>query len=212
MNDKEKIIEELYSRGIEYFVHFTDVNNLPSILKNGLLTRSLLECNEMEFSYNDEERFDNVKNSISLSISFPNYKMFYPITLKYPERDYCVLLLNALEVIKYDCAFNFTNAANNACRSIPIEERKTYSSFLNMFQCDLNGHIRSELGLFDFEPTDPQAEILVLEDISANCIELAFFRTQYYYQQYKKIFMNSSIRCWFDQGYFYPRHDFQSWR
>ncbi|MGC6175514.1 DarT ssDNA thymidine ADP-ribosyltransferase family protein [Lacrimispora sp. 38-1] len=212
MSDKEKIINEINLREIEYFVHFTDVNNLPNILKMGLLTRSTLDLSKMKYSYNDEVRADNVTKSISLSISFPNYKMFYPITLKYPNREYCVLLLKALEVIKYDCAFNFTNAASNACRFIPIEERKTYSSFHNMFQLNLNGHIRSELCLFDFEPTDPQAEILVLDNIPAKCIELAFFRTQYNYQQYKNIFMNSSIRCWFDQGYFYPRHDFQSWR
>ncbi|MBE5991339.1 MAG: DUF4433 domain-containing protein [Paenibacillaceae bacterium] len=212
MSDKEKIIDEINLRGIEYFVHFTDVNNLPNILNMGLLTRSTLDSSKLKYSYNDEVRIDNVTKSLSLSISFPNYKMFYPITKKYPERDYCVLFLNALTVIQYDCAFNYTNAASNNCRFIPIENRKTYSSFINMFQDNINGHNRSELGLMNYEPTDPQAEILVLEDIPTSCIEFAFFKSSYKYQLYKKIFINSSIKCWFNEGYFYARHDFQGWR
>lgn len=212
MNEKLKIISEIQNRNIEYFVHFTDARNLPSILANGLLTKSSLDWYEIDYSYNDEERIDNMEDSISLSVSFPNYKMFYPTTLKYPKRDWCVLFLNALDVIKYDCAYNFTNAASNSCRFIPIDERKKFSSFQSMFQENVNGHIRSTLNLFDYETTDPQAELLVLEDLPPSCIEFAFFKTPYLYRQYCNIFQDTGVQCWYNSGYFYGRHDYEYWR
>lgn len=65
--------------GIEVLVHFTHIANLNSILQHGLLGRAQLES--MSWleppKYNDTYRLDGQREAICLSISFPNYKMFY---------------------------------------------------------------------------------------------------------------------------------------
>lgn len=212
MSDKEKILREMRKRQITHFAHFTDVDNIPSILEYGLLTRASLDWDEMEYSYNDEERIDGVEDSVSFSISFPNYRMFYPMTLKYPDRDWCVLLINARKAMKYDCAFHQTNAASNRCRFIPLEDRMTYSAFLSMFQDPMNGISRAEMELNSWETTDPQAEVLVLDDLPVSCIDFCVFKNPIVYSQYAGLFENTDIETGYDYTYFNGRHDYEFWR
>lgn len=212
MSDKEKILREMRKRQITHFAHFTDVDNIPSILEYGLLTRASLDWEEIEYSYNDEERIDGVEDSVSFTISFPNYRMFYLMTLKYPDRDWCVLLINARKAMKYDCAFHQTNAASNRCRFIPLEDRMTYSAFLSMFQDPMNGISRAEMELNSWETTDPQAEVLVLDDLPVSCIDFCVFKNPIVYNQYAGLFENTDIETGYDYTYFYPRYDYEFWR
>lgn len=64
------------SLGIEYLVHFTRMENLNGILEYGLKTRQSLENEKVNFYFNDSTRFDNFTNTISLSVTSPNYQMF----------------------------------------------------------------------------------------------------------------------------------------
>ena len=212
MKNKELIINEMNKRKIEYFVHFTDVRNIPSILAYGLLTRDTLNYYNMDYSFNDDNRIDNISNSISLSVSFPNYKMFYLITLKYPTRDYCVFFLDAFEVIKYDCIFNKTNAASNLCRSLTIEERMTFAAFNSMFADSSQERSRDNMKLASYETTDPQAEILVKHNLPVSCIKYCFFKNSNILNQYKNLFINTGIESWYNGNYFFGRHDYEYWR
>jgi hypothetical protein len=79
-SNREAQIQQICDeRDIETLVHFTRVENLSSILQNGLLSRKALETSGQQFLFNDPDRIDGHKEAICLSISFPNYKMFYPI-------------------------------------------------------------------------------------------------------------------------------------
>ena len=83
-SNREAQIQQICDeRNIETLVHFTRVENLSSILQNGLLSRKALEILEetrgQQFLFNDRKRKDGHKDAICLSISFPNYQMFYPI-------------------------------------------------------------------------------------------------------------------------------------
>lgn len=133
MTNKEKIIKEANERGIEHLVHFTDLSNLKSILRHGLMTRECLNKLNFDYNYNDEERIDGVENSISTSITSPNYKMFYPIRLKDENRDWAIICINAEKVLTLECAFCKTNAASNSVRFILIDYRKKYDAFREMF-------------------------------------------------------------------------------
>ena len=75
----QQICEE---RGITTLIHFTRIENLQNILQEGLLGRSFLEERRQEFLFNDNDRADGHKEAVCLSISFPNYQMFYRIREK----------------------------------------------------------------------------------------------------------------------------------
>lgn len=73
----EKLLEIAKNHNIEYFVHFTRLENLDSIIQKGIITRSELNFKQINYQYTDENRFDNQLNTISLSVTFPNYKMLF---------------------------------------------------------------------------------------------------------------------------------------
>ena len=54
-------------RGITTLLHFTRLENLQSILREGLLGRSLLEARGQQFLFNDHDRVDGYKEASSLS-------------------------------------------------------------------------------------------------------------------------------------------------
>lgn len=64
-------------RGIQTLCHFSRIENLKSILQRGLVGRSILEDIEIQFLWNDRDRYDRCPEANCLSISFPNYQMFF---------------------------------------------------------------------------------------------------------------------------------------
>ena len=62
----------LKERQIEWLFHFTRAENLPNIMEFGLMPRSKLETFEINFSHNDDYRFDNCTDAVCASIEFPN--------------------------------------------------------------------------------------------------------------------------------------------
>ena len=187
-NFKSKIADRVRTRGIEYLVHFTQKANLPSIKKYGLMSRRDLEKSAISFSFNDEQRFDGYPNSVSLSVTSTNYKMFCSLRKKNPSVEWAIILLDAYGVLKNcDCAFQSTNAANNNMRAKTIADRKTLAAFESMFYDD---NLRKIRDLKDNEPTDPQAEILCFDTISPK-----FFKA-----------------ILFDGELFAPRHDYRYWK
>lgn len=208
---QRRIIRDAMRRNINHLVHFTCADNIESILENGLLTRECLEYEEMEFDFNDEYRIDEVRDSVSLSVTSPNYKMFYPIRLTHPEKEWVVLKLDAIKVLQLDCAFCYTNAASSEINYIPIDQRRTYEAYLSLFDEEHTEYSRKQLNLSDDEPTNPQAEILVLESIPVEYIEYAFFQNKSVYDKYKHLFYGLQVYPWYDKGIYYGRHDYNFW-
>lgn len=185
---KRKILDMARARGIKYLVHFTRQENLPSIKTYGLMSRRNLENFALPFNFNDGQRLDGCPNSISLSVTSTNYKMFWSLRQENPSVEWAIILLDAYGVLKnYDCAFQAANAAAKTVRNIPIAERKTPAAFEAMFYDD---NLRKIRGLKDNEPTNPQAEILCFDTISPK-----FF---------KGILFNGEL--------FAPRHDYRHWK
>lgn len=74
---KEEIKKRARALRITRFVHFTQSGNLPGISKHGLYSRRLLETKGVRFLPSDEGSFDGRLDWVSISVSLPNYKMFY---------------------------------------------------------------------------------------------------------------------------------------
>ena len=76
-------------------MHFTRIDNLNSILKNGLIPVSIQQKMKIPSARNDEQRIDSKLDCTSCSITFPNYKLFYTFReYKFPGSGWVVIVLD----------------------------------------------------------------------------------------------------------------------
>ena len=213
----DKIKELVTKRKIEYLVHFTRVENLPSILEKGLMGRSLLKFNNLDTLMNDNLRLDNVKDAVSTSISFPNYRMFFSLQKQNPTADWAVIKIKPSVLWELDCAFCYSNAAGRASRAVPLDDRRSPEAFEKMFDESLADLARQTLNIPDHYTTDPQAEVLVLEAVNPKYILSICFDEKAKINNFPKIasFISpyvSSVNFDHDPLMFSPRRDYQHWK
>lgn len=205
--NKYLIRQEVEKRNIKYLLHFTKLCNIESIIKHGLITRDkvLAYCNSK--SINDEYRFDQT-NGICLSISFPNYKMFYSCRDRSKDEEWIVLGIRPNILWEKNCAFYYKNAASKIFRFSSLNERMTYQSFVEMF--GEHEKSRKELEIPENFTTNPQAEIIVLEDIPKNYIFA--YATQNIYSQkiLKEKYPDEKFHI--KSEFFSYRRDYAHWR
>ena len=158
--------EILLNNGIEYLTHFTNIENLESILTNGIKSVDYMKKHKIEYNNNDEYRFDNQLNLISISLNEINYKMLYKKQVKNKNQinSWVILKLKTslLDDKKEKVYFCEKNAASSEVNSILRKNRKelnTKEAFMNM----LNSN-------------DNQKEILVEETIESYYIESIIVR------------------------------------
>lgn len=157
-------------RNIKYVWHFTRLENLHSILTNGLIPRATLEAQSIDAVYNDGYRLDGARNANCLSIGHPNYKMFYSLRQQNPQQEWVVIACQPSILWLKDCAFCHENAASTSVTSIPIANRKGVAAFERIFSPADGKPSRADLNLPDHCPTNPQAEILVFGTIEPQYI------------------------------------------
>ncbi|MDO6464918.1 DarT ssDNA thymidine ADP-ribosyltransferase family protein [Pseudoalteromonas carrageenovora] len=152
--DIRKIVDELE---VPALVHFTQLSNLESILKDGLLPRN--EIKET-VDINDELRLDGRENTVSTSIAFPNSKMFY----KYRTQKgglWCVIGISKRVLWELDCLFCKYNAADIRISTQADNSLETVEAFLGMFDESPLLDSRDAQKLRKYDPTDLQAEVLI---------------------------------------------------
>ena len=214
-NREFKIQQICEERGIRTLTHFTRAENLKSILREGLLGRSILE-RRGPMQFNDLQRRDNHKEAICLSISFPNYQLFSkfsrPSYNSPPDYlKWVVLLLKAEVLWKLDCAFCQNNAARKAISRTSLEDRKSPEALKGMFE-DFYNIRHQDLPIPQNYPTHPQAEVLVFDSIPVQFIkaihvwhETTLEKCRSYAESYSQMF---SV----NRQYFTYRADYEVWR
>jgi hypothetical protein len=150
-------------RGIKYLMHFTKLANLGSIEERGLVTRDVLVAESNIDALNDAYRHDHT-NAVCLSIGFPNYKMFWGLRKDNPGTDWVVVAVDPSALWQLPCAFCAANAAKAEISAIPLETRMTVEAFHGMY-ADYGDKTRAKLGIGDPYPTNPQAEVLMLQGV-----------------------------------------------
>ncbi len=181
--DYKKFQDEIKERGIEYLIHFTTTSNLSSILENGkLMSREILESNDLAFDIIDSHRYDDLKQYINLSLSGPNTEMFKAKRRDYKDRNWCVLKIDPKHIYDRETRFSYHNAAHTVKLQDGISG--DLSQFKKLFKQKLD--ITNSYGTLNVEtrdsqllpkyPTCVQAEILVrdstpIESILEVCFE-----------------------------------------
>lgn len=182
MSTKEiqNIVKE---RDIQYLLHFTRLSNLDGILEHGVYPHSRLDELPHDVTINDAGRWDNHPDSISLSICFPNYLMFFKYR-KESEDDWVVLVIHPNVLWESKCAFCKHNAADGRISCLPVDQIDDHNALSEMFD-DIEDHrSREDQKLKPCDPTDPQAEILTFDVISPEKIIGVVFRDKATKQAY----------------------------
>ncbi len=204
----EKILKK---KKIDTLYHFTRCENLEKIFRYGLLPRSVLDKKKIDSYYNDEYRYDGCLDAVCLSIEFPNYKMFYRLRMENPNTEWAVIKLNARLLCDSTCAYCWTNAGDQSMVSISLEERMKKKTFLDLFENKKGYPKREELGLEDWYPTNPQAEVLVFDKIDVAYIEAVLFDDQKVLNKYFKC-IHPNVQADVDVSVFKYRKDYTHWR
>lgn len=189
------IQDVINKRNIKYLVHFTRLENLDNILKNGIIPRNDMEdefVNPFDFFdedkksngkyiYNDHLRLDAKCDYSCFSIHFPNEKMFYSLRQNNKNTKWAVIVFSSDILLKYDCLFYPCNAADGNVRNEDIALFQGADALESMFYLE-----NRESFLRDHHPTDVQAEVLIRGKISPNYIKGAFLddeKLTNYYQE-----------------------------
>ena len=202
-------------RGVRNLVHFTRVENLQGIFREGILPRKTLERFPEDAwpNFNDAGRYDYCTEASCLSISFPNYKMFFSLRKEAGVR-WSVLLLKPDILWEMDCAFCSDNAARKKVAAKSLNDRRDFLSLKGMF-IDSPQIKREKLYIPDNYTTNPQAEVLVFGEISPNYITELHFEDKSAFELCKPLpmrFSGMSFSVKLDDQYFKPRSDHDHWK
>ena len=217
--DRESQIRQICKeRGITTLVHFTRIENLRSILQEGLIGRSFLEVRRQRFLFNDDSRADGHKEAVCLSISFPNYQMFYG-TRKRKEKtegvdnsQWVIFLITAEVLWELDCAFCQDNAARKVVSGTSLEDRKRPDALETMFG-DFYDIRHQDLLIPENYPTHPQAEVLVSDPIPVRYIKAIHFWNEDAQNQWLPGSTGTDYEtACTDRTYFKYRSDYEVWK
>ena len=213
--NRKKCKEIAKNRKVKYFVHFTHLNNLDSILNYGLLTRDDLDHGKCGLRTNvgyqdrancyvtDTERRDNMRDTISLSVTSPNRRMFYVKRGMFFQKDrdrnhWCIIRLKANTVLDHNCCFFADNAARHEYADdyeggIPKKQRNTVFDFASLFRFYTGA---------DGYPDTNQAEVMCTERIPVNEIDSVVFINENFASLYRDKLQKKGIGTVVDKSYF----------
>lgn len=177
MYDFRKLLEITERRNITCFTHFTRIDNLNSILDNGILSVYDLNHGNFEYCSSDKERMDNHLEEISVSVSYPNGQMLYS-KISNLGGDWVVMELDPYFVLKRKCNFFKTNAASNFVKEIRQQRENNLSTYFEEMFAEKNDGEKTQKDLPENFATDEQAEIMVYRHIPVYAIKAVHFQNE----------------------------------
>ena len=173
VTERQMIKRFCEERKIVMLLHFTRLENLNGILREGLVCRKELEGRPLNrqpiFCDRWRNRWYNRANC--LSISFPNDLMFCKYRKTFPKAKWAVLKIKSSVLWELDCAFCFKNAWSDEIRRTGRSNLRSLKSYES-----LRGLFGERSGKY---PVHRQAEILAFNRIEfPEYIEWVYFRTR----------------------------------
>ena len=203
-----RLIEQ---RQIESLCHFTRVDNLNGIIEGGIMPRESLDISGRSYHPNDLKRYDGCPNAVSVSIEFPNYKMFYSLRKSNMDVEWVVLRLDSSILCDFECAYCWTNAADRSVTDIPLQIRIGDDAFRDLFRDKIGYPKRNDLGIPSCYPTNPQAEVLVFDTIPVDYIQKICFQKNMDMFHYRDI-IPYNIDYGVESSMFMYRLDWEWWQ
>lgn len=162
MNDIQKVFKD---RGVTRLCHITTTDNLLEILKDdsGILANDFIAATKLH--RNDENRWDNRTDYISLSIQYPNFWYLKNKKVE-PKSDWCVIFINPSICNDYNTLFCPFNAAVECGRHLKSGVEALKACFDNEVKNPRreSSNVRTEK-MLSCCPTDDQAEVMFFKKI-----------------------------------------------
>jgi len=163
------------ARQVTKFFHFTSFRNLNSIVKHGFLGRDSLKEKNISAVFMDQFRSDPILDGICFSMSRPNHYMAASKT----SSGHDIVLLELQNIGELLTSHNFISSPGNfGSYELKQKIQNWPESFIggegliNLFQASA---IREKYGIPDHEPTDPRAEIVILEPVAWSFVKKIYF-------------------------------------
>ncbi|MGP6089770.1 DarT ssDNA thymidine ADP-ribosyltransferase family protein [Antarctobacter jejuensis] len=171
-----RIKEIIGARGICRVLHFTAIENIPSIVQYGLL--SVQECRRrgLEVVTTDCNRFDGRTDTICTTITNVNRDMLNRKIDDHPNRRWVILHLSPEILWECRCRFLHTNAARREIlpRALYYESAEAFEAMFHSNRAGIT--IIGKQTIPSNVPLDPQAEVQVSDYIPAQFIQGAEVR------------------------------------
>jgi hypothetical protein len=156
--------------------HFSPLENLGGILRQGLVTILELKLSRSTFKANDHDRYDET-GGICTSLGFPNYKLLYRAKIEKTLQP-VILRISPKALFEIPWIAVPTNAATKEMRNFLRNKANNLvglEALSRLFVDEVplvQGSLakRKQLGLPASFPTDPQAEVIFLERIPPHLI------------------------------------------
>jgi hypothetical protein len=176
-NYNPQISNFLKEREIKSLFHFTHIDNLSTILKHGLLGTKTLKDLQIPFINTDQLRIDSIENGLSMSVSEPNRFMLSK-KIRNSELGAGLVLLELDPMYLSSLSFLAfpTNAASRKIREYRRLTTRKFNEALDLELLFNNLEIRNKFNLAKNIPTDPQSEIMIIEDYPASSIKKIHFQ------------------------------------
>jgi hypothetical protein len=162
MVKKTKIDQFLKERKIKKLIHFTDGRNLESISKHGLLPVKTLKEKNIQYYYNDDDRYDDQLGGISVSITSRNKYLLRSFHSR-KNRKWIEIEIDSSVAKTHNCLFYYCNAASSDFRNTSTEHLSSFLALQDMFSESISTNKRtiSRDNKASNLTTDDQAEIIV---------------------------------------------------
>ena len=154
-----EILKHVAQRNITRLVHFTRVESLRQIIRNGeIASTQRLRSRNPEVVTNDSKRLDGHPDYICCSVQYPNVKLLHDYRQKEPAQEWVILFLHTIWLGFSTTRFSPVNAATDCGGRI----QDGTDAFRSLFwpRVGMRKRRRSKL-LQQCCPTDIQAEVLV---------------------------------------------------
>jgi len=198
------------SRSIKTLIHFTRIENLDTILTHGLIPRELLEhrvfLNALNPRFSDLQRLDNRKEMNFLSVSFPNYRMFWSKASE-DQMKWAVLEFEPQILELFQSEFFPRNPSR---RKEPVYPRRGIEGAKLLFS---DARLRKQLRLPPAYTTDPEAQVAVRKVLDRSLIRAVHLHREAKISTLlEAVLENSAVPLRRSNEFFKRREDWKYWR
>ncbi len=209
LSDVSQVVDFLRERSVRFLVHFTHIDNLPSIMKQGILPRSLINDKGI---VSDDMRLDGNEEYGCFSLTYPNYLMLYQKKKKSPCQ-YIILMIGieALSEIEEEGIIFFPgNAARSDMRGKGGYGTSAIEAMFaeNIFSKDGIKICRENQRLESQYTTDPQAEVQIKSVVPAKYIRAIYVEDNSTRKKAEHMVAGADVAVEINTSMFWPEYPY----